>query len=107
MAAETGESTAQINRRADVNAWNSVCVALMDGGVLYRPKGLTRYFTKCKDPDHRCDGIGVSAVFVKEMEALGNITRLGVDTYGIGTAWKQAHGKSAEVDSAPVQLTMF
>ena len=92
MATDTGESTAAINRRADVNAWPQVCVALMAGAVLVRPAKLTRYFTQCKDDHDINNGVGISASFVKELESTGTITRVGVDTYAIGDNWQQTHG---------------
>ena len=78
---DTGESTAAINRRSDVNAWPRVYVALSKGADLYRPTGMTRFYTRCKDDRDDNNGVGISATFVKELEKHGNLVRSGVDIY--------------------------
>ena len=86
MANEMGESTASINDRSDANAWPRVYVALTQGATLFRPSGLSRYFTKCRDDRDPNDGIGISAKFVKFQAEHGCLLRVGVDTYGLNEA---------------------
>lgn len=99
---ETGESTASILRRDDANAWPRVYCALRDGATLYRPTGLSKYYTRCKDPRDPDDGIGISARFVKEQAEFGLLIRCGVDEYQLNP---DRHAQPAE--KAAEQLGLF
>ena len=83
---EIGESISSMVRRADANAWPRVYVALKDGATLYRPLGLDRFYTRCKDSRDPNDSLGISARFVKEQAQSGLLIRCGVDEYQLGNA---------------------
>ena len=82
---EIGESISSMVRRCDANAWPRVYVALQAGATLYRPLGLGRFYTRCKDSRDPNDGLGISARFVKEQAQSGGLVRCGVDEYQLGT----------------------
>ena len=104
MANETGESTASMTARSDNNAWPRVNEALHSGATLFRPSGMSRYFTKCKNDLDPNDGIGISASMVKRLEASGVLIRVGVDLYGLG---KVPGPVPPEVKRIASQLPLF
>ncbi len=81
-AAETGESTAAINRRMDDRAWPEVEKALREGGRLFRPARLRDCYVQMPDPYHPAHhNRSLSASRVKRLVKDGVLQPTGVDTY--------------------------
>lgn len=98
------ESTRSINGRWDVEIWPRVLEALKSGACLYRPIGLSRYFTECSDDRDKNHGIGLSANMVKKLEVDGVLTRCGVDRYCLG---REPESVQPEVQRKDTQLLLF
>lgn len=75
---ETGETSAQINARADDRAWPATRSALLRGAELRRPVGLKNYYAYLKD--YAVSGTGITLARVNRLERGGELKRYG-DVY--------------------------
>jgi len=81
-----------------------VLAALQGGATIYRPAGLTRYYTQCKDDRDPNEGLGLFATTVKRLEKAGTLVHVGVDRYGLGEMPKPTE---PPIQICPPQLSLF
>lgn len=85
-SAETGESTASINRRSDDENWPRARMAMEQSGcILHRPRKLDVYVARKPDRDY-VPGTSLTIAAIRRHEASGEIIHAGVDTYILNRA---------------------
>lgn len=83
MATDTGETTASINARQNARAMPDVLSALRQGGTLFRPAKLDRWYIDMGESGHALHHRGgLTRSAVKKLETEGVIKFVGVDRYG-------------------------
>jgi len=78
---ETGESTAQINRRADDEAWARAEPKLRKGCTLTMPGGLGKYCIQ--HPGGALEGPTVTKAGIRRWEREGRIAYIGPHRYAL------------------------
>ncbi len=80
MANETGESSASIERRSDVEGWARAKSAMEQGGVLHRPHRLNVFYVRDRRGEY-VSGTRITRTGIRRLEGAGEIVLAGVDSY--------------------------
>lgn len=104
---ETGETTASVNRRLDDMAWPKVLGLLRAGAVLFRPSGMTDYYTWPAHPSSGyVEATCLTKTGVKNLASEGVLLNIGVDRYGLNPDWVES-APIVEVESVDQQPDLF
>lgn len=104
---DTGETTSAMNARADIAVWPKVLNLLRSGAVLFRPSGMTDYYTWPAHPSAGyVEATCLTKTGVKNLASEGVLLSIGLDRYGLNPEWVEP-APIFEVESVDQQPDLF